>query len=490
MSILKLERLLKKDDTNRNVQKLFDDLQGNILKSHARPFAKLIFLNLSTNEETNRKWITGLLRKGKITSMRDQLTQIESFNNNEEGFKQNDPGFFTFSLSKSGYDKLGILELPKGSVNNSTAFEDGMNGRILNDSKPKTWDEPYKNSIDVLLTVANNNLQKLEQHKNSILNSLPNGIADLIVEDGLQQKRKINGEDKDVEHFGFADGVSQPRYFEGDLQKEKGTTTWDPSAKLSLVLVKDPNGKAFTGNEDEVSTDNNGSHGFGSFLVFRKLEQDVKGWNEAVKNVTSIINNNGGIANEPLIGAYAVGRFQNGTPVVLDKTDTGNLTNNFDYNGNLNGSKCPFHAHIRKTNPRGEIKGELDRDKNVRRITRRGITYGKRNKGMTDKPNKGVGLLFMCYQSSIEAQFEFMQNSWADNPKFRPTTKPTPLPNVDSVIGQTNNKDELKKQWPKEHEKTDLVEHTFETTVTLKGGAYFFTPSISFLKSLAPNPEV
>ena len=47
-----------------------------------------------------------------------------------------------------------------------------------------------------------------------------------------------------IEHFGYADGRSQPLFFKEDIQKEikhrDGTDLWDPSAPLSLVLAKDP----------------------------------------------------------------------------------------------------------------------------------------------------------------------------------------------------------------------------------------------------------
>ncbi|QMS90527.1 Dyp-type peroxidase [Nostoc edaphicum CCNP1411] len=33
-------------------------------------------------------------------------------------------------------------------------------------------------------------------------------------------------------------------------------------------------------------------------------------------------------------------------------------------------------------------------------------------------PTGGVGLLFMCYQSDIWEQFEFIQRFWSNNPTF------------------------------------------------------------------------
>ena len=111
-------------------------------------------------------------------------------------------------------------------------------------------------------------------------------------------------------------------------------------------------------------------------------------------------------------------------------------------------AKCPFQAHIRKTNPRGDIArqfklpAEADRDERRRRVVRRGITYGSRDNGMKDSPTGDVGLLFQCYQRSIPDQFAFMQSSWANSPDFvRPGGT-----GQDSVIGQGSRG--TKGTWP------------------------------------------
>jgi len=54
------------------------------------------------------------------------------------------------------------------------------------------------------------------------------------------------------------------------------------------------------------------------------------------------------------------------------------------------------------------------------------------HKEFIDKPNDGVGLLFMSYQASIEKQYHFMQSSWANNEGF-----PTAQSGLDPVIGET-----------------------------------------------------
>ena len=54
-----------------------------------------------------------------------------------------------------------------------------------------------------------------------------------------------------------------------------------------------------------------------------------------------------------------------------------NIDEDFDYDHDDDGNRCPWHAHIRKANPRGSldfITNLLAREE-TRRIARRGITY-------------------------------------------------------------------------------------------------------------------
>lgn len=81
-----------------------------------------------------------------------------------------------------------------------------------------------------------------------------------------------------------------------------------------------------------------------------------------------------------------------------------------------NQEKCPFAAHIRKTNPRADLAAFGGTE--LRRILRRGIAFGpevtyqeKKNRKSSDKEELERGLLFTCYQSNIGNGFQFIQNS-------------------------------------------------------------------------------
>jgi deferrochelatase/peroxidase EfeB len=183
-----------------------------------------------------------------------------------------------------------------------------------------------------------------------------------------------------------------------------------------------------------------------------------------------------------------MGRFEDGTPVVPHIVRQGiagrpaPVPNNFTYDDDPDGQMCPLQAHIRKVNPRQK------KDYMFPSILRRGVTYGKREKEPKDNPsreelpNQDVGLLFMCYQRNIEKHFEVLQYLWANDPRLPHRQEP----GIDPVIGQPGGMGVRQQKWPaqwgdsrEKHKPFDF--HGF---VTLKGGEYFFAPSIHFLKNI------
>jgi deferrochelatase/peroxidase EfeB len=168
------------------------------------------------------------------------------------------------------------------------------------------------------------------------------------------------------------------------------------------------------------------------------------------------------------------------------------VPNNFDYRDDAAGLKCPFHSHIRKTNPRGEsvrpgLASSLDEERQ-HIMVRRGITYGERktkpagkNGGIefTDQPTGGVGLLFMAYQNDIATQFEFTQAIWANNKNFVNSGT-----GIDPVIGQGDaGGQKCPVHWGGSPDDSSKP-FDFRGFVSMKGGEYFFAPSLSALKNL------
>ncbi len=327
------------------VKPLLSDLQGNIFKPHGRQHSAYLFVTFRSDQsQAIRDWIRRFATF-HVTTAEDQIKDARRYR--ELGL---DAGLFiNFFLSAKGYEVLGFREdqIPSDK---GDKYAKGMKKAARRSRIPRprsgrrairtrftpssSWPTLTSTALDRALTRFTGQLQPL--------------TGKLTVEYGV---RWFGPDGKqDIEPFGFADGISQPLFLtdEIDQAQQGGIDRWDPSAPLNLVLVKDPNGV--------------GEDSYGSFFVFRKLEQDVAGFHQRLAELAQALG-----TDTKLAGAYVVGRFQDGTPVELHDHELGAETQdyvtNFNYADDMEGSRCPFHAHIRKTNPRGDtvrgLRGRL-----------------------------------------------------------------------------------------------------------------------------------
>jgi Dyp-type peroxidase family len=466
-----------------DTRKMLEDLQGNILKGHGRAHTALLFLNFGHGDMGKVRPILRSIGR-QLECALDQLRDARAFKQT----KLSAGRFLAFYLSNEGY---AILNIPNSKRPGSSqdAFRNGMQHRanILNDPPASSFDEHLRQAnaaarIHGLLLIADDSQALVNKEANRWETLLGfGGIAVIGRDIGHQHFNKNN---HGIENFGYVDGRSQPLFLTQDITDEGTTANWDPAFPLSQVLVHDPGGEF-------------ASSSFGSFFVFRKLEQNVKGFKDAESEAAGSLADALGLKSSTSAaddreraGAMVVGRFEDGTPFVVQKTDGLGPINDFNFASDPNGANCPFRSHIRKSNPRGESVAQLAKvgintSNAVERshiMARRGITYGERQQDaqmdFTDRPTSGVGLLFMAYMSSIENQFEFTQASWVNNPNFV-----TPNTGIDPVIGQGKNPANSI-AWPDGFGHSNKANFDFKGFVTLKGGEYFFAPSKSFLTNI------
>lgn len=207
------------------------------------------------------------------------------------------------------------------------------------------------------------------------------------------------------EHFGFVDGMSDPVFAgEGEV--------YDNRIPLGEVLLGHGN-QADTKPSAHWSDAQRELLHNGSFLVVRKLRQDVAALHEALDNALEDPALKAlGLARDDLL-AKMMGRTRGGRALVNDHP-ANPLGNDFDYASDPQGSRCPLHAHIRRANPRPTRDAELPELPGGRfpRLLRRGMSYGPRYieptpEGRVDDRDRG--LMFMAYNASIAEQFEVVQ---------------------------------------------------------------------------------
>jgi Dyp-type peroxidase family len=486
--------------TNATTALDLNDIQGNILAGFNKDFAAFIGIQFPT-AQAGRAWLAAL------TPQIATVAEVSAFNTAFRGVATRNGSSqtsltatwlnvaFTYpGLSSLAVTATELAEFP-------TEFGDGMVARatLIGDvghSAPAGWPAQLRTQSHAVIIIgadqASDRSVAISQQQQL---ATEHDVTVLWV-----QNAAVRADQPGFEHFGFKDGISQPgvRGF---------TVVSDPSSpnqgEPGQVLVWP--GEFLIGQPTQLGAGQpiaapgpiaQGGPAWannGSFLVFRRLRQDVAGFRAFVRNTAKSVG-----MSEDLAGAKLVGRYKSGVPLETtgnQATDPGRFypsllaganVNNFTYT-DPTGSVVPLAAHIRKANPRDQGTGQTDlADTLTHRIIRRGIPFGislpsgtPSTDGATNPPfPNDRGLFFLCYQSSIAQQFEFIQSHWVNNPDFPtkgagedPVTSQTTLPGSFTLPGS-----------PAHH--IELMTRFVQTT----GGDYYFQPAISALQTLATQP--
>jgi Dyp-type peroxidase family len=303
---------------------------------------------------------------------------------------------------------LGDASFAAGAKKQARSLGDSVDGL----GNPNTWMSKFLNAtIDGVFLITGGTDADVHGEANNLL-----GILGATVLASFQENGDVrSGLQKGHEHFGWLDGVSQPGIsgltspFPGQRLQGPGLFAfgYGPTAKSPLPWMRN-----------------------GSFMVFRRLKQLMPEFDQFQLTQAATLG-----MDPILLGARLVGRWKSGAPLVLtpsqDDSTTGadlQRNNNFDFSDDQGERRCPFGAHIRKTNPRADSglpnNAGVDpqaADVDPRQIMRAGIPFGPEvslSEAADGKTTADRGLMFVCYQTSILNQFEFVQIKWANNPGF------------------------------------------------------------------------
>lgn len=407
------------------------------------------------------------------------------------------------ALSSSG---LAALGLPPGDMRTfALPFQEGMTsehrGRILGDtgaSAPSTWiwggpgapDEPGSAAqIHVLLLLFardERTMRRVEADEVAALRT--RGALQVVVRlvpeplPGVEKVGKFG-----VEHFGFADGMSQP-VIRGSGQEEKlaGDDARRSVIEAGEFILGQANGYGQLTPWPRLSRPQGDGQGFGrngTYLVVRQLAQDVAGFWRFLDERSRGPDGAADAEARERLGAKLVGRWRSGAPLVRaphrDDPDLG-ADNSFGYaDVDPHGHRCPLGAHIRRSNPRDALGSDRRRAlelANRHRIMRRSRVYGPAlDDPLAGDDERERGLFFLCVNANIERQFEFVQHSWCNNPKFGDLyDEQDPLLGTDPSGTFTMQGHPLRSRV-----------RGIPSFVTVRGGAYFFLPGIRALRMLA-----
>lgn len=422
---------------------LLSHVQGNVLQGHGRNAGVIIPFRVKIAgargpefwREVEQK-ITWAEEQRGVTDLRRLAPQAYAEKQAESALlaqvKYGDLDgslFCGFSLSAAGMKALGVADdAPRDQAmlfddklsDIPYPFNHGMKPRFAANAvinrEIADWKEPYQSGIDGIWLLAGNARDPLAVNPQEHLAGPIKEICEWCERWGLtpwvepQPEFLTTWRDEcrnPREPFGFVDGVSMPTFFVPRPERDKLGGRW----------VKMPLAQAL------ISPAVSKRHAGGSFLVLRKLEQNVAAFRAQEAELRKA-----GLGVELLVGRERDGRPL--APLRRAPHDWARF-NIFDFKRDRKGRRCPFHAHIRKVNPREDARGEKPDDivasaqEIVRaQLVRRGMVYdpqGQLLAGEKDPakwPVQGTGLMFMAYMSDIVRQFEQLQMNWMHDENF------------------------------------------------------------------------
>ncbi len=436
---------------------------------------------------------------------------------------------FTFQgLQMLGLDGQMLDNFPAELIEGMTAPHRQIILGDTGESSPDNWvwGTPKTGEIHAALFLYAATDQLLEKQSQELADQFPAFGVSVVhqLETTHLTERK--------EHFGFRDGISQPELrpgfnvAPGDRALSPVTPTANPASRTTpdpanvnpnevpagefILGYKNaydrfpdsPSGHATRGKTARLPTHarRTTEQDFGrngTYVVFRQLEQRVSEfWKFSLQNHPGATENPNDVEAAIHCAAKMVGRMPNGVPLAGSPVPNGSQPtdlNAFSYlHDDPEGKGCPIGAHIRRSNPRDQLE---DTDEllarqitNRHRILRRGRSYGQPVAttlnpvdiiaGLdTTTAAQERGLYFICLNANIQRQFEFVQHTWCNNPKFE-----TLYDEVDAVagvaVGAAQNMFTIQAD-PVRQRIANVPRFT-----RVRGGAYFFMPGLLALQYL------
>ena len=502
-AIAQAERLELSMGTFRKVSR--DQIQGLVASGYNNlDHVCFLFLKIEKVSEA-KKWLDGVVAERLTTAVRPS-------------------GGKSSTALNIGFTWKGLAQLVRADKLRGfpPEFVLGMNrqgaGLVLGDtgiSAESSWEFGGNNAekeIHVLLMLYGGTSPGLAEFAKQVCGTAEFTQGFSVVT--RQKSHRTKGDE--TEPFGYRDGISQPQvvgFGRGQSTEEEDCKTGEFVLGYENVFGKIAQGPSIVhdGNRGRLLPDTPDQPGQkalgfnGTYLVFRKLEQDVEGFTNWLDNQS---DQTGRKMDPELLAAKIMGRWRSGAPLMQarDRDDPKlGQSNDFNFSNDPKGLVCPIGAHIRRANPRDSLQFSPDTSiqlSNHHRIIRRGRKYsepGSRGIGSSPNPNSEgsgsysdpnyddsgssvkpkVGLYFIAINADLRRQFEFIQQTWLNNPTFNGLER-----NRDPIVGDHSSGGVFTIPSTPVHQELGGLQRF----VTVRGGGYFFLPSKNALSYLANYP--
>jgi Dyp-type peroxidase family len=379
--------------------------------------------------------------------------------------------WLSIGISYPGLEALGV---PGDSLQSfPEAFREGMAARaaLLRDegiNDPKNWELPYgKGAIHIGLSAFANSEEEWYRIMGVARKQFEgsSGVSVLAMQDFGAQPRDLNS-------LGYKDGIDQPPIEGSGVEPLPGQGRPIKAGEFILGYPGESGVVAAIPVPDILGRN-------GTYVGFRKYQSRVGAFNRF------LLANGTTEEERELLAAKLVGRWRSGAPLILaPEVDNPALgadpqrNNDFSYSDDARGRRAPFGCHIRRMNPRNTNLTRLT-DVNLHRIIRRGTTYGRPydpNDLSEEADEVPRGAHFLFISAKAMATIEFLQQEWINDGNFVGLDDER-----DPIIGLQS--DDATFTVPREPVRRRF--HGIETFNVLRGGEYFFMPSLSALRWLS-----
>lgn len=461
------------------------DVQGFITTGYGHlPVACYLFVRL-TEPEAARRW---------LASMAADVTSAAPWPKDGDGSKIKPTSALNVGLTADGLRACGLPERVLCTF--PSEFREGIaapaRSRILGDteeSAPSEWDigGPRTETIHAVVL--------LHAASSAILDDVCGRERDRIrrtggavVEAAGSAQSGYRPKD-DVEPFGFRDGIAQPSILgitgrglptgEFILGYPNHYGVIPPSPVVPDEL--DPRGLLPACDNPyfrDAGLRDLGRHG--SFVAYRKLQQDVPAFRRFLRDESLRARGREDAGFMTWLASKMVGRWPSGAPLVLaPEADDPSLgaSDAFEYGDDQDGLRCPIGAHIRRSRPRDDLKpypAEQSRHmSDAHRLLRRARVYGP----------EPTGIHFFSVNASLRSQFEFVQQTWCNNPSAGGLYE-----SKDPIAGDNERAGEPPSRMIVPRSGSPLRTGPLPRFVTVRGGAYLFMPGLRALRYLGQRP--
>lgn len=374
-----------------------DDIQGLVLRAYGRGHTRYLFAEV-TDPIAARQWIAQAaptVRGGAVRTAGSARTGSAKEPAVNLGFSA--AGLIALGLDPA--DSAGFPPEFRGGMK-AAAERLGDRGESAVDAWQHRFRERPLHVLVLLWAPTESALGSLSEQVAESLGRL-GGLAVVATEDG----RSLPG---DAEHFGFRDGLSQPVVDGAGLPDDRSRRArpTEPPLKAGEFVLGYPDAEGVrAGAALPAWLARNGS-----YLVYRKLRQDVAGFRALTEATAALYPSVDGGAEE--VAARLVGRWRDGRPLAGPHGGPGSADDNgFGFAHDPSGTGCPLGAHIRRVNPRDGLAAGPDFVRR-HRMMRRGTPYGEPLPAGRGDDGADRGLHFVCVVGDIGRQFEFVQAQW------------------------------------------------------------------------------